>query len=194
MCWHGLPSNWRSGATELEAVVGSTTATPAGTTSAEGITAVAAAAVFPPTGTRTALTAAAITAATAVATAAVTAATCITAAAIAAAAARSATPIATTTAATAGLGLVDAQGATHELSALQALDGARFGLVVGHFHEGEAPLAARIPLQGQGTAHHLTKGGKQFAHVFLFGPEGEIADKNAHDAKYRTRQALTQPA
>lgn len=178
------------------------TATSAGATGAEGITTIPTAAVFPAAGTRTSLSSAtAITTTSRVATTPVTATaaittTCITTATAVTTPAGSATaiPTAAATTATAGLGLVDAQGATHEFSSLQALDSAHFSLVVGHLHEGEAPLAPRIPLQGKGTAHHLTKGGEQFAHVFLFGSEGEIADKNAHVTESRTSQALTQPA
>lgn len=178
------------------------TATPAGATGAEGISTIPTAAVFPAAGTRTSLSSAtAITTTSGVATtsvtatAAITTTTCITTATAVTTAAGPATAITTTTAAAAaGLGLVDAQGATHELGSLQGLNGAHLGLVVGHLHKGEAPLAPRIPLQGKGTAHHLTKGGEQFAHVFLFGPEGEIADKNAHVTESRTSQALTQPA
>lgn len=173
------------------------TATSAGATGAEGITTIPTAAVFPAAGTRTSLSSAtAITTTSGVATTPVTATAAITTATAVTTAAGSATaiPTAAATTATAGLGLVDAQGATHEFSSLQALDSAHFSLVVGHLHEGEAPLAPRIPLQGKGTAHHLTKGGEQFAHVFLFGSEGEIADKNAHVTESRTSQALTQPA
>ena len=179
------------------------TATPAGATGAEGISTLPTAAVFPAAGTRTSLSSAtAVTTTSGVATtsvtatAAITTTTCITTATAVTTAAGPATAIttATTTAAATGLGLVDAQGATHELGSLQCLNGAHLGLVVGHLHKGEAPLAPRIPLQGKGAAHHLTKGGEQFAHVFLFGPEGEIADKNAHVTESRTSQALTQPA
>lgn len=189
---------------ELETLVAAATATPAGATGAESITTIGStAAVFPAAGARTALSAAsAIPTSTGVATSSTgvtTTATCVSAATTAVTTARATTAAAATTAittaaATAGLGLVDAQGSTHQLSALQPLDSAGLGLIVGHLHEGEAALPARIPFQGQGTVHDLAKRSKQFTHVFLFGPEGEVADKNAHDAKYRTPQALTPPA
>lgn len=77
-------------------------------------------------------------------------------------------------------GLVDAQRAAHQLRPLEAVDGPAFHLGIGHFHEGEATLATRIPLQGQGAVHHLPVRGKKLDDVFLLGAEGEITDKDAH--------------
>jgi hypothetical protein len=80
----------------------------------------------------------------------------------------------------AGFGLVDTQRSPHQLCPLEAVDGLVFHLGIGHFHEGEAPLATRVPLQGQGAVHHLPVGSKQLNDVFLLGAEGEITDKDAH--------------
>lgn len=144
----------------------------------KGITTAAAAitAVFPATGTGAALTATGIAPPVVVATAA--AVTTTTAAAIAA------SPIATTTSTggtATGLGLVDPQGAAHQLRALQAIDGPVFHLGIGHLHEGESALAAGIPLQREGAVHDFAKGGKQLCHVLLLSTEGQIANKNTHE-------------
>ena len=112
------------------------------------------------------------------ATAAIAAAT-TTAVATAIAAGGSGTA-ATTTAATAGFGLIDAEGAAHQFCALEGLNGALLGGVIGHFHKGKAPFATGVPLQGEGTVAHFAEGGEQFNDVLLFRTEGEVADKNAH--------------
>ena len=53
-------------------------------------------------------------------------------------------------------------------------------LGIGHLDEGEAALAAGVPLQRQGTVDHFAEGCKQFSHVLLLRAEGKIADENAH--------------
>ena len=55
---------------------------------------------------------------------------------------------ATTTAVAAGFGLVDAQGATHQFSALKGVDGPGFHLGVGHLDKGKSPLATGVALKG----------------------------------------------
>ena len=79
-----------------------------------------------------------------------------------------------------GFGLIDPQGASHQLGALEGLNRPAFALGIGHLHKGKTALAARIPFQGEGTVRHLSKGGKQFSDVFLFRAEGKVANKNAH--------------
>jgi hypothetical protein len=103
-----------------------------------------------------------------------------TATAVATAIAAGGSGSATTTATTAGFGLIDAKGATHKFCALEGLNGALLGGVIGHFHKGKAPFATGVPLQGEGTVAHFAKGGEQFNDVLLFRTEGEVADKNAH--------------
>ena len=189
-CWMPRPGNWRSGGSEGSAlgagvVVATGTAAPAGAARLEGITTTAIAAVFPAAGTGAALATSGL-AITGTTTLAVTPAIAVTGTAVVAtASAVSTAAIAATTAATGGgttgLGLVDAQGAAHQLSALQRVDGLGFHLGVRHLHEGEATLAPGIALKREGAVHHLTKGCKQLCHVFLFCTEGQIADKNAHE-------------
>ena len=79
-----------------------------------------------------------------------------------------------------GFGFVDAQGTAHELSALEAINGPVFRLGIGHFHKGEAPLAAGVPLKREGTIRYVAVGGEELHDVFLLSAEGEIANKNAH--------------
>jgi hypothetical protein len=114
--------------------------------------------------------------ATTAATTAIAAATAV-ATAIAAGGSGTTTTAAT---ATAGFGLVDAEGAPHQFSALEGLNGALLGGVIGHLYKGKAPFATGIPLQGEGTVAHFAEGGEQFNDVLLFRTEGEVADKNAH--------------
>ena len=186
-CWMRRPGNWRSGGSEGSAlgagvVVATGTAAPAGAASLKGIATTAVAAVFPAAGTGAALATSALPITT---TLAVTPAIAVTGTAVVAtASAVSTSPITTASAtgsSTTGLGLVDAQGAAHQLSALQRVDGLGFHLGIRHLHEGEATLAPGIALEREGAVHHLTKGCKQLCHVFLFCTEGQIADKNAHE-------------
>jgi len=79
-----------------------------------------------------------------------------------------------------GFGLIDPQGATHQLGALEGLDRPAFTLDISHLDKGKAALAARFPFEGERTVRHLSKGGKQFSDVFLFRAEGKVANKNAH--------------
>ena len=152
-------------------------------------TATAIAAVFPATGSGATLSRRGSgTAATGVATTstAVTTTTttgvAATAAAITTATAARATG-ATTTTACAGLGLVDAQRAAHQLSALQGLDGTVLTVVIRHLHEGEAAFAAGVALQGQRAVRHITEGSEQLGNILLLSTEGEISNKNAHRPK-----------
>ena len=190
-----LPS-WRSEGSKRAStqpreasVVAAAAATPTGATGAEGIaaaiSATAIAAIFPTAGTGGALTAAATSVTTTISTAAAVTAAIPLAIATSAAApgAAAATAIATTTTAAtraAGFGLVDAQGATHQLGALEGVDGTGFAVLVGQLHKRKAALSAGIPLQRQETVGHFTERGKQLGHVLLFRAEGEVANKNAH--------------
>jgi hypothetical protein len=126
-----------------------------------------------------------VTAATAAAIAATAAAIATTAAAIATAAGSAATAAA----AAAGLSLIDAEGAPHQLGTLQAVDGLGFQFGIGHLHEGETTLATRIPLEGKGTVDHFAIGGEEFDHVFLLSAEGKIADEDAHGTSRGDRRA-----
>jgi len=81
-----------------------------------------------------------------------------------------------------GLGLVDAEGTAHQFSALQGFDRPILHLGIRHLHEGETPLATRIPLQGKGAVQNVAEGRKQFSHIFLLSTEGKIANKDAHEA------------
>jgi hypothetical protein len=56
---------------------------------------------------------------------------------------------ATATATTgAGLGFVDTQGTTHQLSTLQCLNGFRLSRFIAHLNKGETTLAPGIPFEG----------------------------------------------
>ena len=155
-------------------------------------TATAIAAVFPATGsgatlsgrgsgtatTGVATTSTAVTTTTTTGVAA-TAAAITTATAARATGATTATP----TTAGAGLGLVDAQRAAHQLGALQGLDGTVLTVVIRHLHEGEAAFAAGVALQGQRAVRHITEGSEQLGNILLLSTEGEISNKNAHRPK-----------
>ena len=145
------------------------------------------AAVFPAAGTGAAAprAPAASSTATAIAVAAATPSIATTATSDSTSVAVTAATLAATTAAAgpAGLSLVDAQGAAHQLSPLQGVDGLGFGSVIDHLHEGEAALAPGISLEGQGTADHVTKGCKQFRYVVLLSAERKVADKDTHEPK-----------
>jgi hypothetical protein len=187
----------------LASVVAATAATPTGATGTEGITTAITAtvttaaitAVFPAASSRAALaaatsaatTTAGITTATAISTAAVAATTAV--AAAARAAITTATAIAaTTTTGAAGFGFVDAQGAAHQLGALEGVDGAGLTVLISHLHEGEAALAAGVALEGKETVADLTKGCEQLGNVLLFRAEGEVSYKNAHRPRGPIRQ------
>ena len=151
-------------------------------------TATAIAAVFPATGSGATLsgrgsgTATTGVATTSTAVTTTTTGVAATAAAITTATAARATG-ATTTTACAGLGLVDAQRAAHQLSALQGLDGTVLTVVIRHLHEGEAAFAAGVALQGQRAVRHITEGSEQLGNILLLSTEGEISNKNAHRPK-----------
>jgi hypothetical protein len=145
-------------------------------------------AVFPTTGTRGAITAAAAAAVatTAAATAVATATATAVATAAAAVATTTAAAVATTAAAAttwgapARLSLIDTKRAAHEFSALETFDGSFFGCIVGHFDKSKSALSAGIPLKGKGTIHDFTELSKQLSHVLLLSAEGKVANKNAH--------------
>ena len=161
------------------------TAAPTGTASIKTVAgSVTTTAVFPAAGPGA--IAAAFAAGAGVATATATTAVATAAAAALATAAGTATA-ATTTAA--GLSLVDAEGAPHQLSTLQPVDGLGFQFGIGHLHEGETTLATRIPLEGKGTVDHFAIGGEEFDHVFLLSAEGKIADEDAHGTSRGDRRA-----
>ena len=151
-------------------------------------TATAIAAVFPATGSGATLsgrgsgTATTGVATTSTAVTTTTTGVAATAAAITTATAARATT-ATPTTAGAGLGLVDAQRAAHQLSALQGLDGTVLTVVIRHLHEGEAAFAAGVALQGQRAVRHITEGSEQLGNILLLSTEGEISNKNAHRPK-----------
>ena len=209
-CWKRRPWPWRSGAIRRDLasrrpclafgapVVAApadiaTTGIPATAAAATGAARIkivargrgtrAIAAVFPAAGTGAAAPSAPAATSTAIAVAAATSslATAATSAAVAVAAAT----LAATTAAAgpAGLSLVDAQGAAHQLSPLEGVDGLDFGSVIDHLDEGETALAPGISLEGQGTADHVTKGCKQFRYVVLLSAERKVADKDTHEPK-----------
>jgi hypothetical protein len=165
-------------------------ATLGGSTIASAITA-----IFPTTGTRGAITAAAAVATTTAAavatttaaavatttTAAVATTTTAAVATTAAAAVATATAAAATTwGASARLSLIDTKRAAHEFSALETFDGSFFGCIVGHFDKSKSALSAGIPLEGKGTIHDFTELSKQLSHVLLLSAEGKVANKNAH--------------
>jgi hypothetical protein len=127
-------------------------APPPATTLPKAVTTAAVAAIFPtaspggPFGT----TSAAITA-TAVATGRSSTAVATPSSVTTASVAASAIPTGATTrgapggAGSLGLSLVDPQGATHQLSALEGLNRPGFALGIGHLYEGKAALATGIP-------------------------------------------------
>jgi hypothetical protein len=158
-----------AGAARFEGIGGGT-ATP-GSTAATAV-----AAVFPAFGTGAPIATAAVAATAITSPAAITAATTTTVAA--AAPARGATTTAAT--ATAGFGLVDAQGTAHQLGALEGVDRPGLGVGVGHLDKGEAALAAGVTLQGQRAIDHVSEGSEQLSHVLLLSAEGKIADENTH--------------
>ena len=153
-------------------------------------TATAIAAVFPATGSGATLSRRGSgTATTGVATTSTAVTTTTTGVAATAAAittgtaARATGPTTTTTTAGAGLGLIDAQRAAHQLSSLQGLDGTVLTVVIRHLHEGEAAFAAGVALQGQRAVRHITEGSEQLGNILLLSTEGEISNKNAHRPK-----------
>jgi len=163
------------------------TAAPTGTASIKTVAgSVTTTAVFPAAGPGAIAAAFAAGAGVAAATAAAIATT---AAAVATAAGSAATAATTTTTAAAGLSLIDAEGASHQLGTLQAVDGLGFQFGIGHLHEGETTLATRIPLEGKGTVDHFAIGGEEFDHVFLLSAEGKIADEDAHGTSRGDRRA-----
>ena len=208
-CWKRRPSPWRSGAIRRDLasrrpclafgapVVAAladiaTTGIPATAAAAAGAARIkivargrgarAIAAVFPAAGTGAAAPSAPAASSTAIAVIAVAAAatpSLATATAVAVAAAT----LAAAAAGPAGLSLVDAQGAAHQLSPLEGVDGLDFGSVIDHLDEGETALAPGISLEGQGTADHVTKGCKQFRYVVLLSAERKVADKDTHEPK-----------
>ena len=196
------PDSWRSAGFRSSTlgtgtVFATATAAAARAAGLEGISTTAVAAVFPAPGTRSTLTASPL-AVTATGLAIATSAMAIAAAAVAATAAITASATAVAAATTAGggatgLSLVDAQGTAHQLRTLQRVDGPGFHLRIRHLHEGEAPLAPRIALKGQGAVHHLPVGRKQLCHVFLLCSEGQIADKNAHEPGRPRSRAMRAP-
>jgi hypothetical protein len=203
-CLPPPPFNWRNGASRAATLLeslrsGGVAAAPTapGATSIEAVaTAIstAIAAIFPVTGSGGAILAAAAvaTAAAAVTTptaaiAATTTAITATAAAVTTAAASLSATTATTTTTAAGFGLVDAKGPAHQLGSLQPFDGPRFHLVICHLHKSETALTAGVPLQREGTIHHITKTGEEFKNVLLLCAEGKIADKDAHERGWGNR-------
>lgn len=165
------------------------TATPTGATRIKAVAtalAAAVAAILPAAGsgasltTADGITAAAAAIATAAAAAAVTTTGTIAAAVTATAIATAATTTAAATTGTAGFGLVDTQGTTHQLNPLQGIDGLGLQLGISHLHKGETALATGVPFQGEGTVRHLSMGGEKLDDVFLLGAEGQIAYENAH--------------
>lgn len=139
-----------SGAAGIGPEITAAAAAPAGTTGIEGGTApvltASIAAVFPTSGARTPVGPVATTGGRSAGAASISAAAVPTP--IAATAAAAWRPTTATAATTARFSLVDAKRATHQLGCLQAVDGPAFHLGIGHLHEGESALAARIPLQG----------------------------------------------
>lgn len=155
-------------------LLGAATATPTHPTRLIGI-ATAIAAVLPATGTGVAIRA--LGAVVAAASTAIPTATAVVAASTTAGAAVVAT---TAAAAATGLGLVDPQGATHQLGALQGIDGLGLQLGIDELDKGETTLTAGVPLEREGTIRHLTKRREELDHILLLGAEGKIANKNAH--------------
>lgn len=186
------PSVFSAAVTAVSVTRAATPAAAAPTTAAlaEAVatTATAIAAVFPATGSGATLsgrgsgTATTGVATTSTAVTATTTGVAATAAAITTATAARATG-ATTATTCAGLGLVDAQRAAHQLGALQGLDGTVLTVVIRHLHEGEAAFAAGVALQGQRAVRHITEGRKQLSNILLLSTEGEISNKNAHRPK-----------
>jgi len=151
------------------------------------------AAVFPITGTRATILAAGLaTGTSAVAATSVAATAAITAAATSSSVAATATAAGSTTTATSaatttGLSLVDAKGATHQLSALQPVNGPCLHFVIGHFHKGKASLATSVPLEREGAVHDVAVARKKFNDILLLSAEGKIADKDAHERGWGNR-------
>jgi len=183
------PSVFSAAVTAVSVARAGTPAAAAPTTAALAkAVATAIAAVFPATGSGATLsrrgsgiaTTGVATTSTAVTT--TTTGVAATAAAITTATAARATG-ATTATTCAGLGLVDAQRAAHQLSALQGLDGTVLTVVIRHLHEGEAAFAAGVALQGQRAVRHITEGSEQLGNILLLSTEGEISNKNAHRPK-----------
>ena len=189
------PSVFSAAVTAVSVARAATPAAAAPTTAAlakaVATTATAIAAVFPATGSGATLSRRGSgTAATGVATTSTAVTTTSTGVAATAAAITTATAAratgattATPTTAGAGLGLVDAQRAAHQLSALQGLDGTVLTVVIRHLHEGEAAFAAGVALQGQRAVRHITEGSEQLGNILLLSTEGEISNKNAHRPK-----------
>lgn len=176
-----------SAAVVLPTAVPTATAAAAGAADIKAIarrgTAGAIAAVFPAPSPGTPISAASgiTTAASRIATGTISAVVAPTSAIAATTAVAATTLTATATTGSPGFRLVDAQGAAHQLSALQRVDGLGFRSVIRHFHKREASLAASLTFKGQRTADHFTEGCKQFRHVVLLSAEGKVADKNAHE-------------
>lgn len=184
------PSVFSAAVTAVSVARAATPAAAAPTTAAlaKAVASTAIAAVFPATGSGATLsgrgrgTATTGVATTSTAVTTTTTGVAATAAAITTATAARATG-ATTATTCAGLGLVDAQRAAHQLSALQGLDGTVLTVVIRHLHEGEAAFAAGVALQGQRAVRHITEGSEQLGNILLLSTEGEISNKNAHRPK-----------
>jgi hypothetical protein len=198
------PFNWRNGGSRRTNPLGSlwvdgvaaapTAPGPTGIKAVTTAVTTAIAAVFPVAGSGSAILAAAAIAAAATSITAAAAAAAIAAAtttAVAAAAAVTTTTAALSASASAtsgaGFGLVDAKGPAHQLGSLQPINGPRFHLVIRHLHKSETPLAACVPLQGEGTIHNITKAGEKFNDVLLLCAEGKIAYKDAHERGWGNR-------
>jgi hypothetical protein len=65
---------------------------------------------------------------------------------------------------------------------LKSLDRPILGVGIRHLHEGETALSTRITLQRKSAIHNIAEGRKQLSHIFLLSAEGQIANKDAHEA------------
>jgi hypothetical protein len=128
----------------------------------------------------TATTAAATEAATATAAAATEAATATAAAATEAATATAAAAATEAAAGTrrAGLGLIDDEGATFEVLAVEVLDGSRTGFLRTHGHETEAARAAGLTVRTNEHVQHFSMRRKDFAKAIWRRTIVEISDKD----------------
>jgi len=90
-----------------------------------------------------------------------------------------ATAVAATTAAASltGLGLVDVEGATTEVAAVEGADGLA-SVLIGHLDEAEAARAAGLAVGREGDRDHLTVLREHLGDLRLSGVEREVTHIN----------------
>ena len=84
-----------------------------------------------------------------------------------------------------GLGLVDADHASHPLHVLEILDCLGFVAVLRHLDEGETTLAAGLTLEGKAALAYRAVFGQHALKILNFCIEGEVAHINRHEKAER---------